>query len=110
MEEKTSEQTEEPLLKREPVEDRIARMTKTGLMREAVLTLRKIWQSLELLAFLGAAAMLIWGGTKITNIHGFADILEAVIIAISALLFARIGWSMPESRFKKAIERYTQIK
>jgi len=96
-------------LKREPVEERIARLSKTGLMRETVLTLHKVWQSLELLAFIGAASMLLWGGTKISNIHGYTDFLEAIVIGIAALLFARIGWSMPESRFKKAVEKYTQV-
>lgn len=88
-----------------PVESRIKEQSTKSILREMALSLKHIWHSLELLAFLGAAAMLFWGGAKMTQIAGIKDMTEAVIIGIAALLFARIGWAMPDGAVKSVVEK-----
>lgn len=97
-------------LEKKDVETRIEEMTKTGLLREGVVCLCKIWRSLELLAFLGMAAMLLWCGARVSNLASFRDALETIIIGLAAALFGRIGWSLPNSRAKEVVDRLTRLK
>lgn len=109
---KTNEQViqEELGLKKTDVETVIKDQTKTSLMREGVLYLKKIWESLELLAFIAAAAMLIWCGGKIATINwswseGTKDLAEVVMVGLAALLFARLGWAVPTGKVKEYVEK-----
>lgn len=107
------DEDEEFGLEPKSVEARISEMTKTTLMRAGVLYLYKIWQSLELLSFLGAAVLLVWGGTKLKSLDSYwdkKDFLELLIIAGCSMLFARIGWNMPDSRFKQIVSKYTNLR
>lgn len=97
-------------LEKKSVEEITKIQTKTSIMREGVLYLRKIWESLELLAFIWAAFFLIWAGGKLatmrfTELAGLKDFAEVLILSLTALLCARFGWEFPNSKVKQSVER-----
>ena len=94
------------------VKSAINNQSKTTVLRECGVALKeialymgKIWQSLELLAFLASAGLLIWCGGRIFTSAGFKDITEAVILGLAAILFARLGWAIPQSAVKEFVEK-----
>lgn len=99
------------------IEERIAETTKTGLMREGVVCLCKIWRSLELLSFIGMSAMLLWCGSKLGSLslsrrfwESYREIIEIVVVGLAAALFARIGLILPNSKAKEVVDRLTRLK
>lgn len=101
-------------LEKKPVEDRIKEMGRTSIMREGVITLLKIWRSLEMLCFLGAAMMLIWAGSRIPALWNapewqaaIKELMGMLPILLAAVLFTRVGWKLPESRFQKIYQNLT---
>ena len=97
-------------LEQKSVEEQIAAMPPASFCRECLVTLNKIWKSLELLAFLGMIFMLLWAGTKIGSLASFKDALETLFVGLAAMLFARIGWALPNSKAKEVADRLTRIK
>jgi hypothetical protein len=101
---------DEYALQQKPIEERISKMSKTSLQREMVLGIYKIWNSMELLSLIGAALLLVWGGSKFKALAGYGDVIELILIGICSILFARIGLNIPGSKFKQIIEKYTNLK
>lgn len=65
---------------------------------------------MELLSLIGAALLLIWGGSKFKELNNYKDYVELILISICSILFARIGLNIPGSRFKQIIEKFTNLK